>query len=115
MHEVSIVEGLIDLVDKQKEKHGFSVVREIHIVCGIYNCTSEENLQFCLKTVAKGTYLEQALIKVHRLPERWECLACRIKFPRENKEVEPSCPQCGASTVVPLLNSELLLDKLEVD
>jgi len=115
MHEISIVEGLIDLIEKQKEKHHFSRVLEIRIACGVYNCVSEENLDFCLKTVAQGTYLETAAIKVHRLPERWSCKACRQEFPKEVKGDDLCCPQCGSSNVVPLLNSEIYLDKLEVE
>jgi len=115
MHEVSIVEGLIDLVEKEKEKHRFSRVLEIQIVCGIYNCVSQENLEFCLKTVAKGTYLETAIIKVIRLPERWSCKLCHHEFSKNVKEDDPRCPKCGSPGVVPLLNSEMYLNKLEVE
>ena len=115
MHEVSIVEGLIDLVEKQKTQHQFSRVLEIHIACGIYNCVSEETLNFCLKTVAEGTCLEAAVVKVNRLPERWSCKPCRSEFPREKKDDDPHCPKCGSASVVPLLNSEIYLDKLEVE
>jgi len=115
MHEVSIVEGLIELVEKEKEKHHFSRVLEVQIVCGIYNCVSEENLEFCLKTVAKGTYLETAKITVNRLPERFSCQSCAHEFPQEVKEGEPCCPKCGSLGVLPLLNSEIYLDKLEVE
>jgi len=115
MHEVSIIEGLIDIVEKQKEKHQFSKVLEIHIACGVYNCVSEENLEFCLKTVAQGTYLETAIIKVNRLPERWSCKQCHSEFHKETKSEDPCCSKCGSSNVVPLLNSEIYLDKLEVE
>jgi hydrogenase nickel incorporation protein HypA/HybF len=115
MHEVSIVEGVIDLIEKQKEIHKFERVIEIRIACGIYNCASDENLNFCLKTVAEGTYLETALITVKRLPERWKCSACKIDFVRENSKVDASCPKCATTDVVPLLNSEIYLDNLEVE
>jgi len=105
--KVSIIEGLIDLVDKQKKIHKFERVQEIQIACGIYNCASEENLNFCLKTVAEGTYLETAVIKVNRLPERWKCSVCEVEFVREDKKVDPVCPTCGSSETVPLLNSEM--------
>ena len=49
MHEVSIIEGLIDLVEAEKVKHHFTRVLEVQINCGIYNCVSQENLEFCLK------------------------------------------------------------------
>lgn len=115
MHEVSIIEGMIDLVEKQRAIHHFKKVQEIHLACGIYNCVSEENLNFCLKTVAQGTCLEGVILKVHRLPERWRCPSCEMDFVVENKDVEACCPKCRSSSVLPLLNSEILLDKLEVE
>jgi hydrogenase nickel insertion protein HypA len=115
MHEIAIVEGLIELIGKQKERHQFARVVEIRINCGKYNCASEENLNFCLKTAAAGTYLENALIKVNRLPERWECPSCKTGIVKENEDDEVRCPKCGSAVLVPLLNSEIYLDKLEVE
>ena len=115
MHEIAIVEGLIDLVGQQKEKYKFSRVVEIQIACGPYNCASEENLNFCLKAVAEGTCLEAALIKVNRLPERWQCPACKIDIIKERRGVELHCPTCYSMALVPLSNSEIYLDKLEVE
>ncbi len=115
MHELSIVEGIFDLVDKQKKLHQFTRVLEVRIACGVYNCVSEDNLNFCLKTISEGTCLDSARITVIRLPERWSCSLCHCEFAREKKAVDPVCPQCSAVNVVPLLNSEIYLDKLEVE
>lgn len=114
MHEIAIVEGLVDLVEKQRTLHSFSKVVEIRVACGIYNCVSEENLNFCLGTLSKGTCLEGAVVKVVRLPERWQCSSCQKPFEKSSNE-EQACPRCGASTVLPLLNSEIYLDNLEVE
>ena len=115
MHEIAIVEGLIGLLDKQKKLHQFSRVNEIHVACGVYNCISEESLNFCLQALAERPYLKTAVIKIRRLPERWSCSKCRTEFVREGKESELVCTKCGSVDVVPLLNSEIYLDKLEVD
>jgi hydrogenase nickel incorporation protein HypA/HybF len=115
MHEVSIVEGLISLVEKQKKLHQFSRVLEIQVACGTYNCVSEESLNFCFQTVAKGTYMENAVIKVHRLPENWSCTSCKSDFVREDKSADPVCTRCGSAQVIPRLNSEIYLDNLEVE
>lgn len=117
MHEVSIVEGLVSLVSAQQKEHKFLCVHEVHIACGMYNCLSEENLNFCLQTVAEGTCLEKAIIKIRRLPERWQCRTCRKDFFKEDTKIalNTHCPHCGAAEVIPRPNSEIYLDKLEVD
>jgi hydrogenase nickel incorporation protein HypA/HybF len=115
MHELAIVEGLIDLINREHEKHGFSHVHTIQVACGIYNCVSEENLNFNFRIATEGTYLETAKIVIRRLPERWTCSACKGEFIRESKTRDIVCPACNSSLVIPLLNSELYLDNLEVD
>jgi Zn finger protein HypA/HybF involved in hydrogenase expression len=89
----------------------------VHIACGMYNCLSEETLNFCLQTSAEGTALEKAVIKVRRLPERWQCLGCRKEFfEGEKKPVSDMiCPHCASKDVIPRQNNEIYLDKLEVD
>jgi hydrogenase nickel incorporation protein HypA/HybF len=115
MHEISICEGLVSLVEKQKKLHEFSRVLKLQVACGVYNCVSQETLNFCFQTIAKGTYMENAVITIHRLPERWSCPACKIDFVRENMKVDPACTRCGSGNVLPLLNSEIYLDNLEVE
>ncbi|MFH0754567.1 MAG: hydrogenase maturation nickel metallochaperone HypA [Candidatus Omnitrophota bacterium] len=117
MHEVSIVEGLISLVSTQQKERQFTRVHEVHIACGMYNCLSEETLNFCLQSAGEGTCLEKAMIKVRRLPERWQCHGCRKEFFQEEKKplLDTVCPHCGSKEVVPRPNNEIFLDKLEVD
>jgi hydrogenase nickel incorporation protein HypA/HybF len=115
MHEISICEGLVSLVEKQKKLHDFSRVLKLQVACGVYNCVSEETLNFCFHTIAKGTYMEDAMIAIHRLPERWSCPACKADFVREDLKADPVCTRCGAKDVLPLLNSEIYLDNLEVE
>ncbi|MBF0330889.1 MAG: hydrogenase maturation nickel metallochaperone HypA [Candidatus Omnitrophica bacterium] len=117
MHEVSIVEGLITQVSAQQKERKFKTVHEVHIACGMYNCLSEETLNFCMQTVAEGTCLAKAVIKVRRLAERWQCLACRKEFFQEDRKplLDTACPHCAAKDVIPRPNNEIYLDKLEVD
>jgi hydrogenase nickel incorporation protein HypA/HybF len=115
MHELSICEGLVSLVEKQKKLHEFSRVLKIQVACGVYNCASEETLNFCFQTITKGTYMEKAVITINRLPERWSCPACKSEFERKDKESVPVCARCGSGNVLPLLNSEIYLDNLEVE
>ncbi|MBU1863582.1 MAG: hydrogenase maturation nickel metallochaperone HypA [Candidatus Omnitrophica bacterium] len=114
MHEVAIVEGIIASVEKQKKEHAFYSVISIAIMCGKYNCVSEENLNFCWHVATQGTYLETAKLHVHRLPERYRCSKCNKEFSLKQKE-DFICPTCLSRDVMPLLNSELYLNQLEVE
>ncbi len=69
MHELSIIQGIIAIINKEKEKHNFSKVNFIEIVCGRFNCASEENLQFCYDALADEGYLNGAKIRLKRLDD----------------------------------------------
>ena len=70
MHEVSIVEGMLVSIDRQRRLHGFTKVIRIELVCGPLNCASEENLQFCYDNAVKGTWLDGAVVTLDRTSER---------------------------------------------
>lgn len=66
MHELSLVEGIIKNIEEQKIKYGFSKVKAVEIICGKYNCLSEDSLQFCFDVAVKTTYMEGARLKIKR-------------------------------------------------
>lgn len=70
MHELAIIQGIIEQIETEKKKNNFSKVNLIEIVCGKFNCASEDNLQFCLDAFAKGTYIEGAVLKLTRLEDK---------------------------------------------
>ena len=114
MHEISIVEGVLEIIEKEKKKHNFNKVKLIEIVCGKHNCICEDNLNFCLETVANSTYIEGARFKIRRLPERHRCIECNREF--EKQEAAGSiCPYCRSENLMQLPNSEMYLSKLEVE
>ena len=112
MHEVSIVEGILENLNRQRNEHGLSKVMTIEITCGQYNCADEETLQFCYDTAVKGTWLSSARITIRRLAEQYRCRRCGNEFFLEDGQ--ETC-QCGSSEIVPQLNSDLYLSKLEVE
>ena len=64
MHELSIAEGIIDCIEKQRKKYKFARPKMIELICGKYNCLSEENIQFCFSALTKSTYMEGARLKI---------------------------------------------------
>ena len=114
MHEVSIVEGMLEILEEQRQKNNFKKVLRIEIVCGKYNCASEETLSFCFHNViSKDSYLSEAVIEVKRLPEKYGCGSCHKEFFQETEVAK--CPHCESSNIIPQLNSEIYLNQLEVE
>jgi len=114
MHELSVVEGILRIVEIQKRKHRFSRVKLIEIVCGKFNCLSEDNLQFCFDAVTESSSLKGVRLKIVRRGEDYRCAACNAEFGAET--APPSaCPACRSTDVIPRMDHAVYVRSLEVE
>jgi hydrogenase nickel incorporation protein HypA/HybF len=105
-----LVEGIVKQIESQKKKHSFSRVNSVHLVCGKYNCLSEETLQFCFDAVTRLSYMEGARLKVTRTAGRCRCDACGAEA-----RGEQPCPSCGSHEIIPIVDDEIYIRALEVE
>jgi len=62
MHEVSLCESILRIIEKQAEKDGFSHVVSLTLTVGELSGASTEALAFCFPFVAKGTLADGAAL-----------------------------------------------------
>lgn len=60
MHEVSLCESIIKIIEKQAEKEKFAHVLRVQLTVGELSGASPESLAFAFPLVAKGTVAEGA-------------------------------------------------------
>ena len=114
MHELSVVRGILGIIERERKARGFSRVRSGEVQCGHYSCITEESLRFCFEAAAVEPHLRGASLSLVRLPARFECPACEAEFDASKTEPE-RCPACGAPNPSPRIVSEILVRSLEVD
>ncbi|MCX6354903.1 MAG: hydrogenase maturation nickel metallochaperone HypA [Candidatus Aureabacteria bacterium] len=114
MHELSVVDGILRVVEIQKRKHRFSRVKLIEIICGKYNCLSEDNLQFCFDAATESSSLKGARLKIVRRGEDYRCAACNAEFGAESESL-PTCPACRSTDVIPRMDYAVYVRSLEVE
>ena len=114
MHELSIVEGIIKTVEEQKKIHHFIKVNQIDIVCGNYNCLSEENLQFCFDALSRSTFMEGAHLNITRRKEQFNCKDCSTIFESDNDQTT-LCTSCHSENIFPVLTNTIYIETMEVD
>ncbi len=66
MHEMSLCESILRILEKQAEKEGFQRVLKVKILIGEHAGASEESLAFCFPFVTKGTLAEGAALEFNR-------------------------------------------------
>jgi len=114
MHELSLVQGIIDNMLDKKSKHKFLKVNTVEIICGKYNCVSEENLQFCFDVVTKSTGLAGAKLKVSRLDDKYKCINCGNEFKVQNDN-SIFCVLCKSTEVIGYFDNGIYIYKMEVE
>ena len=113
MHELSIVQGLVSNIERQKKKYRFEKVLSIDIMCGKYNCLSEETIQFCYDLVTENSYMHGAHVKLLRLTKDCVCMQCRHQFNVAERDAQ--CPLCDSHELMHKNDNGIYIDKMEVE
>ena len=113
MHEMSLAEGIVQLIEETAAAQGFSRARTVFIEIGRLSSVEPEALAFCFGAATRGTLAEGARLEIVDVPGAGLCQAC-------GREVEVAalydpCPHCGDYQVRVIAGTEMRVKELEVD
>lgn len=94
MHEMSIAQSIVDLVEQQAHQRRSPFVEEVELEIGRLAGVELHTLDFALESAVKGTMLEQARIVRHIIDGEGQCMDCNSQFQME--ALFSSCPHCGS-------------------
>lgn len=111
MHEYSIVQSLLELVQEQAQRHGAQRVRRVKIRVGELAGVVPELIETAFEFARVGTVCETAQIEVERVAAQWRCPTCDRAF----APGEPlACEACGVSAKL-VAGEELDLMNMELE
>jgi hydrogenase nickel incorporation protein HypA/HybF len=113
MHEVSIVESMVALVEDEHRRQDFSRVNMICVHLGALGHVEPDALRFCFGAVTSGTIADGARLKIVMIPGEGRCADCDRIVPIQDRFSE--CPVCGGTRVRMIAGDELRLAELEVE
>jgi hydrogenase nickel incorporation protein HypA/HybF len=93
MHEMSIAEGVLGIVEESARREGFHCVKEVRLEIGRLAAVEVEALRFCFDAVVRGSVAEGAVLAIDETPGTAWCFSCSATVPLEMRG-EP-CPRCG--------------------
>lgn len=93
MHELSLAEHIVELVQAAAQREGFSAVRVLRLQAGALAGVEVQALRFALEAVAPRTCLHGARIEIDEPPGQAWCPACAQTVTIDSR-IDP-CPQCG--------------------
>ncbi len=113
MHEMAIVSGLFEIIDRQVVKHNLQKVSLVRLKVGDLTAIEPMTLTACFEVFAEGTVVEGAELSIERIPITGRCSECDLEF--EIKNYDFRCPNCTGAKIEMLSGKELYIDSLDAE
>jgi hydrogenase nickel incorporation protein HypA/HybF len=113
MHELSITEGLLQIVLDEAKKHDISKVKAVKLKIGALSGVQTDALTFCFECVTKDTPVEGADLQIDRVPIKVKCLDCEDVFQADDFSL--FCPACAGLHTELISGRELYVHEIEGD
>lgn len=113
MHEMSLVEGVRELIEDAAAREGFARVRSVRVEIGQLSGVEREAFEFCFDVVMKDGIADGARLDVVATPGAGRCMACGRETPLA--AVYDSCAHCGEFPVEVTGGTAIRVIDLEVE
>ena len=113
MHELAIVEGILEAAVPEAKKHGAERILAIHLRIGELSGVIPACIQEYFTIAAAGTMAENAKLSVERIPAAIECSACGYSGALGKRRMR--CPNCESTDFRLTAGREYFVDSLEVE
>ena len=95
MHEMSIAEGVLEIVRDTARDAGLARVNTVRLEIGALAAVEVHALRFCFDSVTLGSLAEGAALVIDELPGAAWCFGCSEPVAIGSRTDE--CPRCGGS------------------
>ena len=93
MHEMSIAESVLGIVEETARREGFRTVREVRLEIGRLAAVEAQALQFCFDMVKRGSVADGAALAIDEVPGAAWCFDCSATVALGARG--DACPSCG--------------------
>lgn len=112
MHEMSLCENILEIIEAQAAQQAFSRVNLVRLEVGPLSGVEVEALRFGFDVVMRGSLAEEARLDIVCPDAAAWCQACAATVPVTDR-YDP-CPNCGAVNLAITRGGELRIKEMEV-
>jgi len=113
MHELALMEGMVQGIQEEALRQGFSRVHQVRLEVGRLAGVEVEALRFAFGPATEGTVCEGATLEILEVPGRGRCQACGREVGIQARF--DLCPLCGEGFVALTSGTEMRVKDLDVD
>ncbi len=112
MHEMSLAEGVLQLIEDAAREQRFEKVVTVWLEIGQLSGVEVEAMKFCFDAVTRDSVAAGARLEIIALPGAGWCMACSQTVAMT--EVFGECPRCGGYQMQVTGGTEMRVKELEV-
>lgn len=113
MHEMSLCEGVLQVLETEAAKQGFKKVKTVWLEIGELSSVEPQALLFSFDVVTKNSIADKAKLEIIYIAGTAWCMQC--SEPVKVKKRFDECPQCGSCQLQITSGEEMKIKELEVE
>ena len=113
MHEMSLAEGVLQLVEDTAKRENASRVKLVVLEIGRMSSVEPEAIKFCFEAVTHGSIAEGAVLEIVAVPGAGWCMLCAETVAMQERY--GACPRCGSYQVQPTSGTEMRVKEIEIE
>lgn len=113
MHEMSLCEGVLQVLQNEAKTQHFSKVKTVWLEIGDLSSVEPEAMLFSFEAVTRHSLADGATLKIINVPGTAWCMQCSQSVTIKQRYDE--CPDCGSYQLQVTAGDEMKIKELEVE
>ena len=113
MHEMSLAEGVLQVIEQQARQQAFVRVLSVRLEIGRLAGVEVEAMRFCFDAVTRDSVAQGATLIIDEPEGQAWYMPCGPSVPLPQRG--SACPHCGGWQLQPTGGTELRITELEVE
>lgn len=113
MHEMSLAEGVLQIIEDAAKTQNFSRVKTVWLEIGQLAGVEVEAMKFCFDAVTRDSIAQDAKLEIVGKPGQAWCLHCAETV--QVQALYDACPKCGSHQVQVTGGNEMRVKELDVE
>ncbi|WP_419797957.1 MAG: hydrogenase maturation nickel metallochaperone HypA [Terasakiella sp.] len=113
MHEMSLTQGVLNILEDYAKTNGFAKVKTVWLEIGQLSHVEPEAMAFCFDAVMKNTIADGAKLEIVETPGKAICVDCAEELEITSRIAQ--CPKCGSYKLHVSGGDEMRVKELEVE